>query len=130
MYNLTACDAFNQNLIKGVAKEHFNPTTSENEKVKIVSIDGKESVTMHFTKKDHSQRFVLHKDESLGIMSEHLSGITVSGISSSEVELSNGQTKHVGDEFTADIYSTSYQENMIRMAIQRHFETERQLVPS
>ena len=127
LYNLTACDAFNQNLIKGVAKEHFNPTTSENEKVKIVSIDGKESVTMHFTKKDHSQRFVLHKDESLGIMSEHLSGITVSGISSSEVELSNGQTKHVGDEFTADIYSTSYQENMIRMAIQRHFETERQL---
>jgi type III restriction enzyme len=82
---------------------------------------------MHFTKKDHSQRFVLHKDESLGVMSEHLSGITVSGISSSEVELSNGQTKHVGDEFTADIYSTSYQENMIRMAIQRHFETERQL---
>ena len=60
-------------------------------------------------------------------MSEHLSGITVSGISSSEVELSNGQTKHVGDEFTADIYSTSYQENMIRLAIQRHFETERQL---
>lgn len=127
LYNLTACDAFNQNLIKGVAKEHFNPTTSENEKVKIVSIDGKESVTMHFTKKDHSQRFVLHKDESLGVMSEHLSGITVIGISSSEVELSNGQTKHVGDEFTADIYSTSYQENMIRMAIQRHFETERQL---
>ena len=127
LYNLTACDAFNQNLIKGVAKEHFNPTTSENEKVKIVSIDGKESVTMHFTNKDHSQRFVLHKDESLGIMSEHLSGITLSGISSSEVELSNGQTKHVGDEFTADIYSTSYQENMIRMAIQRHFETERQL---
>lgn len=127
LYNLTACDAFNQNLIKGVAKEHFNPITSENEKVKIISIDGKESVTMHFTKRDHSQRFVLHKDESLGIMSEHLSGITVSGISSSEVELSNGQTKYVGDEFTADIYSTSYQENMIRMAIQRHFETERQL---
>lgn len=127
LYNLTACDAFNQNLIKGVAKEHFNPTSSENEKVKVVSIDGKESVTMHFTKQDHSQRFVLHKDESLGVMSEHLSGITVSGISSSEVELSNGQTKHVGDEFTADIYSTSYQENMIRLAIQRHFETERQL---
>ena len=59
LYNLTACDAFNQNLIKGVAKEHFNPATSENEKVKVVSIDGKESVTFHFTKKDHSQRFAL-----------------------------------------------------------------------
>ncbi|MBR3531731.1 MAG: type III restriction-modification system endonuclease [Bacteroidaceae bacterium] len=127
LYNLTACDAFNQNLIKGVAKEHFNPTTSENEKVKVVSIDDKKSVTLHFTNKYQSKRFVLHKDESLGKMSDHLSGITVSGISNSEVELSNGQTKHVGDEFTADIYSTSYQENMIRMAIQRHFETERQL---
>ena len=30
LYNLTACDAFNQNLIKGVAKEHFNPVGSEN----------------------------------------------------------------------------------------------------
>ena len=127
LYNLTACDAFNQNLIKGVAKEHFNPTTSENEKVRVVSIDGKESVTLHFTKKDQSHRYVLHKDESLGIMSEHLSGITIIGICNSEIELSNGQTKHVGDEFTADIYSASYQENMIRMAIQRHFETERLL---
>ena len=127
LYNLTACDAFNQNLIKGVAKEHFNPTTSENEKVKIVSINGRESVTMHFIKKDHTQRFELHRGESLGIMSEHLSGVIVNGIGKSEVELSNGQTKHVGDEFTADIYSTSYQENMVRMAIQRHFETERSL---
>lgn len=127
LYNLTACDAFNQNLIKGVAKEHFKPTTSENEKVKIVSIKGRESVTMHLIKKDKTQRFELHKGESLGIMTEHLSGVTVNGISSSEVELSNGQTKHVGDEFTADIYSTSYQENMVRMAIQRHFETERSL---
>ena len=127
LYNLTACDAFNQNLIKGVAKEHFNPATSENEKVKIVSINGRESVTMHFIKKDHTQRFELHKGESLGIMSEHLSGVIVNGIGKSEVELSNGQTKHVGDEFTADIYSTSYQENMVRMAIQRHFETERSL---
>ena len=127
LYNLTACDAFNQNLIKGVAKEHFNPATSENEKVKIVSINGRESVTMHFIKKDHTQRFELHRGESLGIMSEHLSGVIVNGIGKSEVELSNGQTKHVGDEFTADIYSTSYQENMVRMAIQRHFETERSL---
>lgn len=127
LYNLTACDAFNQNLIKGVAKEHFNPTTSENEKVKIVSIKGRDSVIMHFTSKNHSQRFELHSGDSLGMMSEHLSGVTISGISNSEVELSNGQTKHVGDEFSADIYSLSYQENMIKMAIQRHFETERSL---
>ena len=42
---------------------------------------------LHLIKKDKTQRFELHKGESLGIMTEHLSGVTVNGISSSEVEL-------------------------------------------
>ena len=29
------------------------------------------------------------------------------------------------EEFSTDIYSTSYQESMIRLALERHFETER-----
>ena len=136
LYNLTACDAFNQNLIKGVAKEHFNPPTSENEKVKVVSINGKESVTLHLIKSIQnkkkeenvvSDRFELHKGESLGLLSDSLAGITITAITKSDIELSNGQTKHVGDEFAADIYATSYQEHMLRLAIQRHFETERKL---
>ncbi len=132
LYNLTACDAFNQNLIKGVAKEHFNPTTSENEKVKVVRINGRESVTMHLTRGtqthgNQTQTYEMHVGQSLGIMSENLTGLTIEGISQTEVELSNGQTKHVGDEFTADIYSTSYQEYMVRLAIERHFQTERML---
>ena len=127
LYNLTACDAFNQNLIKGVAKEHFNPTTSENEKVKVVRINGRESVTIHFTRGTQTQTFEMHVGQSLGIMSDNLTGLTIEGISQTEVELSNGQTKHVGDEFTADIYSASYQEYMVRLAIERHFQTERML---
>lgn len=132
LYNLTACDAFNQNLIKGVAKEHFNPTTSENEKVKVVRINGRESVTMHFTRGTQThgiqtQTYEMHVGQSLGIMSDNLTGLTITGISQTEVELSNGQTKHVGDEFTADIYSASYQEHMVRLAIERHFQTERML---
>ena len=132
LYNLTACDAFNQNLIKGVAKEHFNPITSENEKVKVVRINGRESVTMHFTRGSQTQgiqtqTYDMHVGQSLGIMSDHLTGLTIDGISQTEVELSNGQTKHVGDVFTADIYSASYQEYMVRLAIERHFQTERML---
>lgn len=137
LYNLTACDAFNQNLIKGVAKEHFNPTTSENEKVKIVRINGKESVTMHFTRgvqkkgkqtqEVQTRTFEMHERDSLGIISSNLAGLTIDGISQTEVVLSNGQIKHQGDEFTADIYAASYQEYMMRLAIQRHFETERKL---
>ena len=42
------------------------------------------------------------------------------------VELTNGQIKYQGEEFNTDIYSSSYQEQMLKLAIQRHFETERQ----
>lgn len=38
----------------------------------------------------------------------------------------NGQIKYQGEEFNTDIYSSSYQEQMLKLAIQRHFETERQ----
>jgi len=34
--------------------------------------------------------------------------------------------KFQGEEFNTDIYSSSYQEQMLKLAIQRHFETERQ----
>ena len=127
LYNLTACDAFNQNLIKGVAKEHFNPVGSENEKVKIVSIKDREVVTLHHLTGKAMSRYELHKGESLGILSDSLAGITITEITKSVVKLSNGQEKYVGDEFAADIYASSYQEYMVRLAIQRHFETERKL---
>ena len=41
VYELNACDSFNKNLIKGVAKEHFEPLSAKEEKVKIVSIESK-----------------------------------------------------------------------------------------
>ena len=79
-----------------------------------IRINGRESVTMHLTRGtqthgNQTQTYEMHVGQSLGIMSENLTGLTIEGISQTEVELSNGQTKHVGDEFTADIYSTSYQ---------------------
>ncbi|MBP9481770.1 MAG: DEAD/DEAH box helicase family protein, partial [Parabacteroides sp.] len=45
LYDLNACESFNQNLIKGVTKEHFEPVSKREEKVKITSITSKDSVT-------------------------------------------------------------------------------------
>ena len=39
VYELNACDAFNLNLIKGVAKEHFEPLSQKEEKVKLVKLE-------------------------------------------------------------------------------------------
>ena len=52
-------------------------------------------------------------------------GIVVEAIGGSFVEFSNGIQKSTGEELDVDIYMTSYQEQMMRLAIERHFETER-----
>lgn len=125
LYNLTAFDSFSQNLIKGISKEHFNEDAQTQEKIKIVSITSKESVSVNYISSTGVISRRLVSGDSLGILSDKLSGLSISGIGKDFIELSNGQTKRTGEEFMVDIFSTSYQEQMIKLAIHRHFETER-----
>ena len=126
LYDLNACASFNQGLIKGVAKEHFEPLSKKAEKVKITSIDSKDAVHFLYKKKDEAAKsFTLKKGESLSRITEDFEGIMVSAIGRSTVEFSNGVTKSSGEELDVDIYMTSYQEQMLRLALQRHFETEK-----
>jgi type III restriction enzyme len=127
LYDLNACEAFNQNLIKGVAKEHFEPVSKRDEKVKITSIASRDSVSFQYKRRDETTKsYTLKTDDSLSIISDAFEGITVSAIGTSTVEFSNGIVKTSGEELDVDIYMTSYQEQMIRLALERHFETERE----
>ena len=127
LYDLNACESFNQGLIKGVAKEHFEPLSRQEEKVKILSIASRDSVTFQRKKQDDSARtFTLRTGDSLAIVSNAFEGITILAITTNEVEFSNGVKKTVGEEMDVDIYMSSYQEQMIRLALERHFETERE----
>ncbi len=126
LYDLNAYEAFNQNLIKGIAKEHFEPASKKEDKVKILSVESKTSAKFQFIEKDKPKKtFTLSKDDSLGVISQELEGITIEAVSTNFVEFNNGQIKYQGEEFSTDIYSSSYQESMLRLAIDRHFETER-----
>lgn len=127
LYDLNACASFNQNLIKGVAKEHFEPVSKREEKVKITSIASKDAVTFKYKKRDEATKsYTLKTSDSLSIISDAFEGITVYAIGNTKVEFSNGVIKSVGEELDVDIYMTSYQEQMIRLALERHFETERE----
>lgn len=127
LYDLNACESFNQNLIKGVAKEHFDPPSKREEKIKILSIASKDSVTFQYKKRDESTKtFTLKTGDSLSIISDAFEGITVNAIGTSTVEFSNGIEKSTGEEMDVEIYMTSYQEQMLRLALQRHFETEKE----
>ena len=127
LYDLNACASFNQGLIKGVAKEHFNPPSARAEKVKILRVTSKTSVTMQYKKQnEEAKTFTLYPDDSLSIITEAFEGVTIKEIDATSVTFSNGVTKTAGEELDVDIYMTSYQEEMIRLALQRHFETERE----
>ncbi len=127
LYDLNACASFNQGLIKGVAKEHFNPPSAKAEKVKILRVQSKTSVIMQYKKQnEEAKTFTLYPDDSLSIITEAFEGVTVKEIGVTSVTFSNGVTKTAGEELDVDIYMTSYQEEMIRLALQRHFEAERE----
>jgi type III restriction enzyme len=126
LYDLNSFEAFNQDLVKGIAKEHFEPINKTLNKVKIMSIASKSSARFNLVQKDApAKSYELATGDSLGIISNELEGIVIDAITSNTIELSNGQVKSAGEEFSTDIYSSSYQESMLRLALERHFETER-----
>lgn len=126
LYDLTAKDAFEQNLIKGVVKEHLEIAGASEEKVKVVSVSKGTSVRLCHTKGREAVTHEFMPGDSLGRLSPSLTGITVSEIGKDLIALSNSQEKRVGEEFAVDTYSGSYQEQMLRLALKRHFETERE----
>lgn len=129
IYELNAADSFNNGLIKGVAKEHLELPggRSADKKVKVVSCESGDSVNLKFSSTGVTDTtYTLHAGDSLAVIDRDLDGVYVESIGKSAVELSNGQTKCVGEEFSADVYSASYQEAMIDLALMRHFETERE----
>ena len=126
LFDLTAKDAFDQNLIKGVAKEHLEIPDVSEEKVKVMSTTKGTSVILRHTNARNSVTRELSIGEPLSLISADFAGLTISEIGKDIIVLSNSQEKKVGEEFAVDAYSVSYQEQMLRLALKRHFETERE----
>ena len=126
LYDLNAQRSFSSGLIKGVMKEHFEPSTNSNEKVKLLDMEDRKTATFQYISQTSKVSHTLGTNDSLSILSNDLAGLTITGITKDTVTLSNGMEKRKGEEFCIDIYSSSYQESMMRLAIQRHFETERE----
>jgi type III restriction enzyme len=126
LYDLNACTSFNLNLIKGVAKEHFEATSGREEKVKILAVNKNDNVIFQHKKSgDASRSFTLNCGDSLSVISSAFEGVVIYEITATSVVFSNGVEKTTGEEMDVEIYMTSYQEEMVRLALQRHFETER-----
>lgn len=126
LYNLNACQAFNQNLVKGVEKEHFESPDKKNEKIKVLQINSKESVVLEHITANGKKSFTLSVNDSLGSITAEMAGLNITAIGKDFVEFSNGAQKKKGEEFEVSVLSSSYQEAMMKLALERHFETERE----
>lgn len=125
LYNLNACQAFNQGLVKGVEKEHFESPDKKAEKIKVIQINSKESVVFEYITINGKQSKTLYKNDSLATLTPDMEGLNISVIGKDYVEFSNGQIKRKGEEFDVSAMAGSYQEAMMKLALDRHFETER-----
>ena len=81
VYELNACDSFNLNLIKGITKEHVEPLSKKEEKVKLLSVKSKTSATFRFEKRGkETKTYTLTTGDSLSVIDSSFEGLTISAI--------------------------------------------------
>ena len=104
--------------------------SKRDEKVKILTVRRNDSVTLQYKKRHEAARsFTLKVGDSLSVISDAFEGISIDAIEASSVLFSNGISKTQGEEMDVEIYMSSYQEEMLRLALQRHFrDRERELL--
>ena len=122
LYDLDAYQSFRQNLIKGVAKEHFDLDEGKKERIKVVDINDKEkTVTLSYGIKKET----LQAGDSITLAPMEMQSISIESIEKGKITLSNTKEYHTSEQFSPGIYAESYQENMIRRALHWHFDTEK-----
>lgn len=131
IFNLGAVEAFNDQLVKGVAIQYPEDTGQKSTRLRLTSISTSKPKTANFENLDTKKTLTLHVGDSLAEANGDFSGITVEGIGKTEnaaiksgVTLSNGQILAARDTIAARVYSDTYQGVMMKRAIDNHFETE------
>jgi type III restriction enzyme len=129
VYSLTALDAFNQNLVKGVIGHITEFENGKNVALKLMSLDGTEArFELAEGDKVKKKSFSLLAKESLAKIHPAMQDLSISKMNRSVVVLSNGLELKRGDIINPFSYAQTLQESMINKAIKEHFELERSLL--
>ncbi|GAB4218687.1 MAG: type III restriction-modification system endonuclease [Candidatus Microgenomates bacterium] len=139
VYSLTAVDAFNRNLVKGVIGHITEFKEGENTIVKFVNSNGKEAtfelIQKKIIKNNKEQKskitkniFKLNKKESLEKIHFAMKDLFIENLNKTIIILSNGLELRKGDKLNPYSYAETLQETMIKKAIQNHFKLEEELL--
>lgn len=130
VYNLGAVEAFNSNLVKGVAVQHLAAVDEEENRFRLMSVANRKVATF---RNERTKKLIdIEKGGSLSQLDDSFEGITLATVGKSDygptqsVLLSNEHVVHVKEDIYGTIYGLSYQEKMIQQALEIHFETEKE----
>lgn len=123
LYRLSAIDAFNDDLVKGIRAFTEQIDGDNGERIKLIDLDGKEATFIL-----DKQEFKLSKGENLNRIHQAISDLFVSEMNKSVLVLSNGIELKKGDTINPYSYSDTVRDKMMRQAIREHFVLEKELL--
>lgn len=123
VYRLTAIDAFNDDLVKGIRAFTEQIDGDNGERIKLLDLDGKEATFVL-----NKQEFKLSKDDLLSRIHHAIDDLFVAEMNKTTLVLSNGIELKKGDSINPYSYSDTVRDKMMRQAVRQHFELEKQLL--
>lgn len=149
IHELSAVDAFNQDLVKGVVADIEMFDDGSGEHIKLLSYgakaireveiksgknkgqtSNKEFPEARFEYFDGTKKkvFKLIEGESLSVIHPEMEGIYIEKLNTQKVLLSNGLELKSNQKISPYSYSSTIQDKMIAKAVKRHFEIEKSLL--
>lgn len=132
IYQLTAVDAFNQDLVKGVVAYIEEFEGAKDTTIKLLEIDTsnkkKEEAIFQIKNGKSVKKISLLKHESLSVLDGNFGSLTIDNLNKTTVVLSNGLELKKGNVIDPYSYNETLQEKMIRKAIKNHFAMEKDLL--
>ena len=123
VYQLTAIESFNRNLVKGVIGHSTEFEEGKNSIIRFVNSNGVE-VTFEKIEGNLKIKYKLIKGDSLEKVHPQMNNLYIEKINKTEILLSNGLILKKSESINPYSYSQTLQENMIKRAIQEHFKLE------
>lgn len=127
VYRLTAVDAFNNDLVKGINVYIEDVVGDDFANLKLSKSTAKEA-TFELNESGSKTVYKLAKGEPLSKTHNEIHDLYIESLNTKMVVLSNGIELKVGKSINPYSYSDTLEDNMIRKAIKEHFKLERELL--
>lgn len=127
VYQLTAVDAFNNDLVKGINAYIEDLVGDDSANLKLKSVNGKEAV-FELNESGKRSTYRLSKGESLSKAHIAIHDLIIEAMNKSTVVLSNGIQLKSGESINPYSYAETLEDNMMRKAIKEHFKLEGELL--